>query len=100
MIKHIVCWTLKENAEGCNKKENLQKVKLALENLKDKISGILFLEVGENFDPSADAFDISLIIEFKNKESLKIYQEHPEHLNVIRFLRKVRNKRIVVDYEI
>jgi antibiotic biosynthesis monooxygenase (ABM) superfamily enzyme len=100
MIKHIVCWTLKEFAEGCSKKENLQKVKLALENLKNKIPGILSLEVGENFDSAADAFDVSLIIEFRNKEDLKVYQEHPDHLNVIQFLRKVRDKRIVVDYEV
>jgi len=100
MIKHIVCWTIKEFAEGCSKKENLQKLKLALENLKDKIPGILSLEVGENFDPSEDAYDFSLIIEFNNKADLKVYQEHPEHLNVIQFLRKIRDKRIVVDYEV
>jgi hypothetical protein len=99
MIKHIVCWTIKEFAEGCSKKENLQKVKLSLENLKDKIPEIISLEVGENFDPSEDAYDVSLIIEFKNKEDLKIYQEHPEHIKVIQFLRKVRDKRILVDYE-
>ena len=36
----------------------------------------------------------------ENKVDLKIYQNHPEHLKVIDFLRKVRDKRTVVDYEI
>ena len=100
MIKHIVCWTLKENAEGCSKVENIVKVKSALESLKEKIPEIKFMEVGLNFDTSLDAFDISLYIEFENKDDLKIYQNHPEHLKVIDFLRKVRDKRAVVDYEI
>jgi hypothetical protein len=100
MIKHIVCWTLKEHAEGCAKAENLKKVKTALESLKEKIQEIKYIEIGVNFDPSTDAFDIVLYAEFKNKEDLKIYQGHPEHLKVIDYLRKVRDKRTVVDYEI
>ena len=100
MIKHIVCWTLKENAEGCIKAENILKVKSALELLKEKIPEIKFMEVGVNFDTSPDAFDISLYVEFENKDDLKIYQNHPGHIKVIDFLRKVRDKRTVVDYEI
>ena len=34
MIKHIVMWKFKEEAEGCSKAENIAKVKAMLE--KDK----------------------------------------------------------------
>jgi len=100
MIKHIVLWTFMEFAEGCNKTENLLKAKEALEALKEKIPEILSLEVGINFDASPDAFDLALYAEFGNKEGLHIYQNHPEHLKVVQFLRKVRDKRGVADYEV
>ncbi len=100
MIKHIVCWTLKENADGCSKKENLARVKTTLEALKGKIPVVRSLEIGLNFDNTPDAFDISLYAEFNSKEDLKVYQEHPEHLAVVQLLRKVRDKKVVVDYEI
>jgi len=99
MIKHIVLWTLKEQAEGGSKAENLLKVKSALEALKEKIPGIVFLEVGINFDPTPEAFDISIYAEFKNEEDLKVYQKHPEHLKVVELLKKVRDKKAVVDYK-
>ena len=100
MIRHIVLWTLKEHAEGSSREENLKKVKSELESLKNKIPVIQSMHVGINFDTSSDAFDIILNADFNNKEDLKIYQEHPEHLKVVQFLRKVRDKRVVADYEI
>ena len=100
MIKHIVFWTLKEHAEGCSKAENIVKVKDALQALRYKIPGEFPLEVGYNFDESMDVYDLALYAEFENKDGLKTYQQHPEHLKVVEFLKKVRDKRAVVDYEI
>jgi hypothetical protein len=100
MIKHIVCWTFKENAEGCRKKENIEKIKTLLEDLKEKIPVIQSLEIGINFDKSPDAYDLALYAEFKSKEDLNTYQKHPEHLAIVQFLKKVRDKKIVVDYEV
>ena len=37
MIKHIVMWKLKEEAEGHSKEENAKLIKNMLEGLKDKI---------------------------------------------------------------
>jgi hypothetical protein len=99
MIKHIVCWTLQEYAEGCSKNENLKKVKEQLEALKERIPCIHSLEIGLNFENSPEAYDIAMYAEFESIDDLHIYQNHPEHQNVIRFLRKVRDKRVVVDYE-
>lgn len=36
MIKHIVMWKFKENAEGCTKDENIAKIKAMLEALPEK----------------------------------------------------------------
>ncbi len=100
MIKHIVMWKLKEQAEGCSKLENAQKLKARLESLPKKITEIKFAEAGINFDDSDAAFDVVLYSEFENKETLKAYQAHPEHQRLIKeFLNKIRIEKKVVDYE-
>lgn len=98
MVKHIVMWTLAESAEGVGKEANLVEVKKRLEGLKASINDIRSLDVGINFNTNEDAFDIVLVTEFEDREALARYQDHPEHVKVREFLRKVRLKHAVVDY--
>ena len=100
MVKHIVIWTLKEEALGATKSENALKMKDILEGLAGKIPGLVHIEVGFDFFQSKDSFDVALYSEFESKEDLAAYQAHPEHLNVVEFIREVRIERKVVDYEI
>ncbi|MDO6354216.1 Dabb family protein [Caloramator sp. CAR-1] len=100
MIKHIVMWRLKDEAEGRRKDENAKAMKSILEDLKGKIDVIQHLEVGINFAKSDAAFDVALYSEFKSKEDLEKYINHPEHKKVVEFINKVREERYVVDYEI
>jgi hypothetical protein len=100
MVKHIVFWTLKEEALGATKSENASRMKETLEGLADKIPGLLHIEVGFDFFQSKDSFDVALYCEFESREDLAAYQSHPEHLNAVEFIREVRIERKVVDYEI
>lgn len=100
MIKHIVMWRLKEFAEGNNKSANAKKIKTSLEELRGKIKQIKFIEVGIDINKSAQAFDVVLNSEFENMEDLNIYQNHPEHIKIAEFISKVKNERIVVDYNV
>jgi hypothetical protein len=100
MIKHIVLWTFHETADGRGKEENIKIAVQLLESLKSKIQSVKYLETGTNIASGSDAFDLSLYCEFEDKRGLKEYQDHPEHLKVIDFLRKVRDKRVFTDYEI
>ncbi|WP_186429384.1 Dabb family protein [Clostridium sp. BSD9I1] len=100
MIKHIVMWKLKEFADGKEKQENAKIIKTGLENLKDKINELKFIEVGINVNSSHQAYDIVLYSQFENMEDLNIYQNHPEHIKVGEFIKKVVNERVVVDYEV
>ncbi len=99
MIKHIVVWKLKEEAEGKTKIENALMLKRELESLTRKIKEIRKLEVGINFNTVQDAFDLGLVSEFANKNDLEVYQNHPEHQRVAGLLRRLRESRVVVDYE-
>ena len=99
MIKHVVMWRLKETAEEASKAENAQKMKELLMSLVGVVEEIKHFEVGLNYLESDAAYDVVLISEFEDKDSLNRYQVHPEHKKVGAFIGKVRSERVVVDYD-
>lgn len=100
MIKHIVCWKIKETYEGKTKNENLLRMKHLLEGLISKIDEIQYLEVGINdLTAPKDNYDIILITHFNSFDDLNKYQMHPEHLVVADFIKNIRETRACVDYE-
>jgi hypothetical protein len=100
MLKHIVMWQFKDEAEGKTKAENCLHVKKMLEALPAVIPFIGKLEVGINEYPSSMASDMVLVTEFDSKEDLDLYAVHPEHVKVSEYVGKVRSARSVVDYTI
>ena len=98
MIRHIVFWTLQEEAEGRTKSENAVVMKQMLDSLKNSIPQIIELETGINFNTTDTAWDIALWSAFASNEDLDTYQKHPAHLKVVEFIRKIRNQRAVIDY--
>ena len=98
MLRHIVMWKFKEEAEGKTRAENCHHVKELLEALPSRISVIRRLEVGLNEFRSPMSSDMVLIADFDSKEDLDIYAVHPEHVKVSEYVGKVRLDRTVVDY--
>ena len=100
MIKHIVFWRLNESAYGNDKKTNAQILRDKLLAMKDKVEGLIKIEVGFDFSNENDSCDVVLYSEFKNKEALHRYQIHPDHEAIKKWLSEVRYERRVVDYEV
>ena len=100
MIKHVVMWKLKDFANGKSKSENALEIKHKLEALKEVIPGILKLEVGIDFSKTENSSDIILYSEFDSRESLNIYQMHPEHEKLKPYVLSCRTERRIVDYEV
>ncbi|NTW58261.1 MAG: Dabb family protein [Nitrospirae bacterium] len=98
MLKHIVLFKLRENAESASKEANAKKIKRDLESLKGVIPQIRHMEVGINCIPGDAAYDVAIYSEFANEADLSIYAKHPEHVKVAEFVGKVRESRVVVDY--
>ena len=94
MVKHIVMF----NFENENKKENLEKAKMMLDALVGTIPSLKSMEVGINFSKEERAMDLSLYSEFNDKEGLELYANHPEHLEVVKFIKSVAISSKVVDY--
>ena len=100
MIKHIVLWRLNESAYGNDKQKNAQILKEKLLAMKNKVDGIIKVEVGFYFSTEKDSCDVALYSEFTSKEALHQYQVHPDHQEIKKWLSKVRYERRVVDYEV
>ena len=100
MIKHIVMWKLKEQAEGYSKNENLQRMKNKIGKLKKTIPWIKFYEIGIDCIHTPASFDLVLVSAFETREDLKAYREHPEHQAVVQSIKPLVHDRVVVDYEV
>ncbi len=100
MIKHIVFWKLKDQANGLDKAENAQQIKEKLEALNGQIEGLIHLEVGMDFLHSPESADLVLYSEFESKDALTYYANHPLHKAVMPFIAEARSERRVVDYEV
>jgi len=100
MLKHVVMWTLKKEAHGKNKEENLTTMYDKLMALPAIIEEIREYEVGVNKSERSSAFDIVLVSAFENETDLETYRTHPQHLDVADFIKEVTKKTAVVDYDI
>lgn len=100
MIKHIVFWKLKDEADGRTRAENVRKLKQDLESLGGAIPGVQVVEVGLNMNTSDAAYDVALYSVFSDQAALDAYQRHPRHQEIVAFLAKVRSARAVVDYQV
>jgi hypothetical protein len=100
MIKHIVCWKLRNRIRPFSENSDATAVKTALEDLRGKIPGLLHIEVGFDFSGKDTAGDIVLYSEFESKEALLAYQEHPAHVAVGKIVRPRTCERRMIDYEL
>ena len=93
MIRHVVILDLDKNAPK-------ELIKEKILNLKEDITEILHIEVGIdiNFDPTPST--MCIIADFKNKDDLNTYANHPSHLEIIKnYIKPYLIQRKVVDFE-
>jgi Stress responsive A/B Barrel Domain len=97
MVKHIVCWNIKEDldTEGV-----FEEMKIRVEAMNGEIPGLIKVELGRDFNSSEVAYDVVLYSELENKDALAVYQDHQMHLHVKEFIGAVTSGRCVVDYEV
>ena len=99
MIRHVVMWKLKEQADGHDRQANALRLKKALEELPTKVPGLVrWIMVGVNETEGPSNFDVVLMVDFDSFEDLERYIKHPEHDKVAELVMKVREQRTVVDF--
>lgn len=94
MIKHIVCFKLKEGTD-------VEKTKEILLSMKGKVPQIKDIEVGVDFLHSERSYDIILQVTLENEAALNDYQNDEYHCTVVKkHMHAVRTGSIAVDYEL
>jgi hypothetical protein len=72
MIRHIVMWKLKEQAEGAGRAANARKMKALLDACADIVPGILKLEVGVAQAGLECTYDVVMYSEFVSAAALRL----------------------------
>ena len=97
MVEHIVLFKWKEEAAP----GDIDKAVQGLKSLKNEITGIIDLSVGENFSARAQGFQCGLVVRFVDRAALDLYGPHPAHQAVVQnLINPIRADLIAVDYEI
>ena len=94
MVKHIVVYTLKE---GVEKDTTIAMIASLLEPLVGRIPGLKHLEVRKVYQ---GGMDYALYSEFESREALKVYADHPLHVQAKEQFFHLLDKRVSADYEI
>ncbi|MCI4440899.1 Dabb family protein [Tibeticola sp.] len=100
MIKHIVMWKFKDEAEGADKAANLARAQALLEACRGLVPGLRTLEVARAAPGLECTYDLVLYTEFDSREALDAYQHHPQHEALKPFIAAVRLERQCMDYEV
>lgn len=96
MIKHIVCFKLKDNSE-----ENCLKTAEILKSMEGVVPQIIHIETGIDFLHSPRSYDIILQVTLENEDKLNEYQNDPYHCDVVKkHMHSVMESSIAVDYNI
>lgn len=99
MVRHIILWKLKEDLSRMEKEKVMYAIKEQLEALVGKVPGLTALSIISNGLESSNA-DIMLDSVLQDKEALKGYQVHPEHVKAAdTYVRPFTQVRLCMDYE-
>ena len=99
MFKHIVFWKFADEAEAHTKQENMDIVKEGLLSLMGKVPTLRSAEVGQDVLHTEASSDMCLICTFDDKDGFVVYRDHPEHLKVLLYIKKVITARKIIDFE-
>ena len=95
MIKHIVCFMLKDKSE-----ESCRAAADMLESMRGRIPQILEMHVGIDFLHSDRSCDIVLEVVVQDRAALDIYQNDSYHCQTVKpYMHRVRISSVSADYE-
>lgn len=96
MIKHIVCFKLKDNS-----KEECEKATAILESMKSNVPLVRELEVGVDFLHSQRSYDVILQVVLDDEKALDAYQQDEYHCSVVKeHMHKVAQTSVAIDYQL
>lgn len=96
MIKHTVCFKLKDNSpEECNKAAQI------LRSMEGNVELLRGIEVGVDFLHSPRSYDIILQVLLDDEKALEEYQEDEYHCSVVKkHMHSVAESSVAIDFKL
>lgn len=96
MIKHTVCFKLKDNSpEECNKAAQI------LRSMDGNVELLRGIEVGVDFLHSPRSYDIILQVLLDNEKALEEYQNDEYHCSVVKkHMHSVAESSVAIDFKL
>ncbi|MBR5191786.1 MAG: Dabb family protein [Clostridia bacterium] len=94
MVKHVVCFKLKEG-------ESVEKAKEVLLSMQGNVPMMRGIEVGVDLLKSARSYDVYLSVLLDDMKALEDYQNDAYHVNVVKkHMHSVVEKSVAIDFEV
>ena len=93
MVKHIVIYTLKKDAD---KAAAVELIRSVLEPLVGVIPGLKHMEIRAAYQ---GGMDYALYSEFESREALAAYADHPAHQEAKTYFWEMLDSRVCADYD-
>lgn len=94
MIKHIVCFKLKDNSQA-----ECEKAKEILLSMKGNVPMLRDIQVGVDFLHSERSYDVILEVVLDDAAALEAYQKDAYHCSVVKpHMHAVRETSVAIDY--
>ena len=94
MLVHIVCWKYKPQTDAQTRRDHIEQLRA----LTAIIPEIESFEVGSDVLHLDRSFDTGLVAEFRDREALETYTNHPEHQIVAAMGREIAERTVSVDF--
>lgn len=98
MLRHIVMWTLHEQAEGTDKATHLAKAQAELLSFAQLVPGIREFEVATATPGMDCTCDLVLNMLVDDAQVLAAYQNHPDHQAIKPFMKAIVKERRCMDF--
>lgn len=96
MIKHIVCFKLKDNS-----KAECETAARVLRSMEGNVPLLRGIEVGVDFLRSPRSYDVILQVVLDDADALAAYQQDEYHCSVVKkHMHAVAETSVAIDYEI
>lgn len=95
MLNHVVLMKFKSEVP----ESEIAMLEKKLDNLPNAIRQIHMYEFGRDVVRSERSYDFAIVSLFANRETLRQYQEHPEHRKVLDLIGSICESVITVDFE-
>lgn len=98
MIRHVVWWTLKENANGRSMVENVEHIQ-ELSAMLHGLPSLTYVEISAKIQPSCTVpCNLVLMSTHKTMADLEAYRMDPVHIQFAEKVNEIATSRNCIDY--